>query len=77
MSAAAECPTWKVTTQYLHSHPDPCWRPPLWIQSDVLGHNLVKMTQLWGVVVCVPLKNLCKTHKYKSAGSLHWYGGCY
>ena len=57
------CPTWKVTAQYLHPHADPCWRPPLWIQPDVVGHHLVKMAQLRGVVVCVSLENLSGTRK--------------
>lgn len=63
MEETASCPTWKVTAQYLHPHPDPCWRPPLWIQPDILGHYLVKMAQLRGVVVCVSLENLVGMRK--------------
>lgn len=66
MEETASCPTWKVTAQYLHPHPDPCWRPPLWIQPDILGHYFVKMAQLRGVVVCVSLENLvgmCKNNE--------------
>lgn len=56
--ATADCPTWKVTAEYLHSHPDPDRRPPLGIKPDELDHRLLEMAQLRGVVVCVPLEKL-------------------
>lgn len=67
----AERPTWKVTAQNLHSHPNACRRPPLWIESDILGHCLLEMPELWGVIVCVPLKDLHKKNQHCSG---YWTG---
>lgn len=62
--------TWGVTAQNLHPHPDPSRRPPLGIQPDVLGLDLLKATELRGVVVCVPLENLHDTHANMKPQSL-------
>lgn len=51
-------PTWKVTSQDLHSHPNSSRRPPLRVQPDVLRHRFVKVPELRGVVVRVPLEDL-------------------
>jgi len=51
-------PTWQTAAQDFHSHSDPGRRPALWIDADELCRQLLKTSQLWGVIVCVSLKNL-------------------
>ncbi len=53
--------------------PMPAGRPPLGIHSDKLGHNLIKATDLRGVVVHVTLKNLEEqNHKSTLAQRCDW-----
>ena len=50
--------TRQVTAEDLHPHANASGRPPLWKDSDVLGHYLIKPPNLWSVIVAVPLENL-------------------
>lgn len=49
------CP---VTAQHLQPHPNPSWRPPLGIHAHVLRRHGVEPSDVRGVIVHVPFKQL-------------------